>query len=132
VKKTISDMINSKWSIPDIIDSEITRLHEKIVPVIHGKDGLIYYIEPVDPINTSFTWGSKITEQAKNIVPFTTIYTLHSSHPVLFKPSMKEVFAFLQSHKDIDKVVAIETTFAEHHPSGYGNIGRTILYRKLV
>lgn len=86
------------------------------------------YLAPKDTIKQSFSFSSEYGELAKGLYHMTQAEGLTSSYPGIFKPSMKEVFAFIQHYHRIDEVKAIRVEFAGHHSSGDGNRMMIYLY----
>jgi hypothetical protein len=121
-----------EWKIPVITDERLEELLKRISPVVRNSDknNKLYYIEDVDPKTQAFTWSPTFTKKAKKLVEIGYTFSLHSSYPGLWKPSMQEVLAFIQDIPNIDEVTAVEVTFVEHHQSGNGNIGKVTLYKK--
>jgi len=122
--------LRENWKFPKISNAKITELSSKIKPVVLNEENKLFYIEDVDPVRTAFTWDPTFTNEATDLEEIDTVYTLHSSYPGLFKPSMEEIFCFIQNREDIDNIVAVSVSFLEHHNSGSGNIGTTILYKR--
>lgn len=72
----------------------------KIGPVTL-REGELWYIEAVDPVGMSINWDPKPTVRA-HLKEIGKVPTLHSyGAPVLFKPSVAEVFACLIRDPDI-------------------------------
>jgi hypothetical protein len=130
--KTLKEITNN-WNIPEIGFIRLSNLFNQIKPiVIHPSDNKFYYLEDVDPIKQSFVWNMVFTKKAKKLEKFDTVFSLHTSYPGLWKPSMEEVFAFIQNHPKINETVAVSVEFLDHHESGNGNIGKITLYRKKI
>jgi len=126
----ILQQLKKEWKIPDLSESRLEKLVKQIKPIVSNSsdNDKLYYIEDVDPVEQAFTWDPTFTDESKELMLIGKTYSLHSSYPGLWKPSMEEVFAFIQNHKDIDKVVAISISAYSQHQSGNGNIGLVSLY----
>lgn len=126
----LDDYIVDKFEIPKIEKTRLDDLMKQIRPMglKEVKDGLfqLTYLEPLDPIKESFAFGQKWLKPAKKLYLMTQYIGFTSSYPSFFKPSMEEVFAYIQDYSRIDEVKAFRVEFAGHHPSGEGN--RMVIY----
>jgi len=129
---SLKNIVND-FDFPEISNEKVIEMFKKIKPVIRNKFDILMYIEDVDPIERSFTWDPKHTLEADNLELITDkeCFMLSESYPGLWKPSMKEVFSFLQDNFYIDEIAAVEINFLAHHDSGDGNIGRVKIFRKV-
>jgi len=124
------EKLREDWKFPRISNLRVNELSSKIKPVVLNEENKLFYIEDVDPVRTAFTWDPTFTDEATDLEEIDKVYTLHSSYPGLFKPSMEEIFCFIQDREDIDDIVAVSVSFLEHHNSGSGNIGLTTIYKR--
>ena len=116
-----------------ISDSKTHKLHKKLKPVVR-KEGRLYYIEDIHPIDTAITWAPIITRLADDLEEYERIPFFSFSYPLLWKPSCKEVFNAIENNKDIiDNCVAFEV-IQDHMDTveGKGNYGTAIFYKKAV
>jgi len=120
--------LTNNWEIPELSEERLSELVAQIKPMVKKENGDLYYIEDVDPVKTAFTFSPTFTKKAENYVKIGEAFSLHSSYPGLWKPSMEEIFSFIQNHKDIAIVNSVSVSFLDHHESGNGNIGRISLY----
>jgi len=128
----LENIIN-KWEIPTIEKEEVNMLFKRIKPILRKDNGNFFLIEDVDPFKTSFAFNPKYKKKVKTkkLVEVGSAFSLHSSHPSLWKPSMEEVFAFIQNHPYIEDTNVVSIEFIDHHKSGNGNIGKITLYKIL-
>jgi hypothetical protein len=132
--------------IPEISDERLAELNARIKPVVrmarirtwmdHGDfvtgshllgkwqpwdQGELFYIKPCDLRTVAFPWAAKRTKKANKLVEIGRITTHHTyGYYGFFKPSIAEVLAVVQSHPDIDRVVAYEVC----GPSNADDLGK--------
>jgi len=127
--------IVDKWDIPKITNSKLKCLFKRIKPImLNPKYNDFYYIKKVNPKKKVFIYKPKFKKSAKvgkKLIKLGQTFSLHGSHPSLWKPSMEEVLTFIQDEPYIEKVVAISIEFLAHHESGLGNIGKITMYGKI-
>lgn len=113
-----------------ILDDRITELNEILKPVIR-KDNKLYYIEPVDPARTAFTWNPVTTDEAIDLEEYSRVPFFSWSLPSLWKPSIKEVFVEIQDNSlIIENCVAFEVVHSCIDEEGRGHLGVAIFYKK--
>ncbi len=94
--------------IPPISDELIKQLSERIKPLVEH-EGVLFYIEEVDPRDIAFTYSPTRTNQANSLEPVVSMPTLHVyGAPAFFKPSVAEVLAQIPAGYT-DQVVAFQT-----------------------
>lgn len=126
-----------KFEIPEITEEKLLKMYETIKPLVYDPDkGKMRYISlDVDELrNTAFTWSpiflSSPTIDIAKLKSFKTVRFLTSSYPMLWKPSVEEVFAFVQSDEEILKdAVAFSVEYIAIHESGEGSIGFATFYK---
>lgn len=93
--------------VSDISPEDMARRLTTIRPVIRIAHSL-YFIEPMDPFNTSILWNPKFQEMALLMVPVAEITTYHT-HGLdrKFEPNIVEVLAAIPAELVV-KVVAFE------------------------
>lgn len=127
----MNTVIKGEVNVPEINDTKLNSLCERILPVVR-KNGALYYIEPVDPRKTSYIWSPTITTEATGLKEFIKINTIHKcSYYGFFKPSVAEVLA--QIPDDIlDKICAFEIDGSNVgiFQNGCGHSAITTLYEK--
>ena len=128
------------FEIPAISDELIEKLSQTMKPVVEVDDHL-FYIEPVDPRRTAFTWSPTVTNHADDLEFVAVIPTLHKcGSGVFFKPSIAEVLAQIPAGY-IDQIVAFRTTITEEQVPDWTDaerqafnwsyhLGSTTLYKR--
>lgn len=129
-----------KFKIPEISKEKLESMYETLKPMVYDKEhGCLRYIElnieAGNLINKAFTMHPDFVPNEKNrrpkLVAFDSVRFLSSSYPALWKPSVEEVFAFIQDNKKLLKdAVAFSVEHIAIHESGEGNIGNATFYKR--
>lgn len=131
--------------LPKILDKRLEELREYIKPVERfsrltdenklerDNDGVLYFIEDVDPRSETFTIKPKPTQRAEEVnpIPYKLIKTVHRyGAPVFFKPSVAEVLAQI-TDDDTRRCIAFETVHLGFTDDSSYHTGLTKLYERL-
>ena len=130
----------NKFEIPEITEEKLLKMYESIKPVIYDKSVHMYRtvilnIDKGESKNKAFTYSPEF-EKDNDINPeeleyIKTIEFISESYCGMWKPSVKEVFAFAQNDEDIIRdAFVFQVEFEGHHDSGRGNIGIASFYRR--
>lgn len=129
-----------KFEIPKISEKKLEKMYETLKPLVYdAKTASFRHIElnveagnlrnkafPLEPDFTPIGKGRK-----PKLVAFDSAKFLSSSYPVFWKPSVEEVFAFIQDNKELLKdAVAFSVEHVAMHESGRGNIGNATFYKR--
>lgn len=126
-----------KFIIPDIELNKLNEMYKTLKPLVYDvlKEKL-RYIEldaERDQLRvTAFTWNPKFKagRQVK-LKAFKSAHFLSSSYHGLWKPSVEEVFAFIQDDKELlDEAIAFSVECIAIHESGKGQIGLATFYKR--
>lgn len=118
-----------KDKIPQISDTELYALCQRIKPVVE-QNGELYYIKEVNPRNIAFTWSPEPTKKAKDLYELFRQDTHHNyGYYGFFKPTMDEVIAAIPLDR-LDEVIAFQTGVEEVQIDGSVHKTKTIFYGK--
>ena len=133
-------MENIEFVIPEISKEKLESMYKTLKPMVFDKQsGYFRYVElnveAGNLTNTAFTWEPKFVPEKKsrkpNLIAFDTVEFLSNSYPAFWKPSVEEVFAFIQDNKELLKhAVAFSVDHIAMHKSGLGNIGNATFYKR--
>lgn len=127
-------LVSEKFELPKISKEEVAALAKRIKPTIRSAEGQLSYIKEFDNVDDmfkkSFTWEPEVTEPADDLVEVDRTFFLSTGYPAMWKPTISEVFAFIQDMPNIDLICAFETDYISQHKTGEGSIGRVKLYMK--
>lgn len=141
--------------IPEISDERVAELYALIKPVIRFQhkgyefpplggwklsdivpdkdDGLLYFIEDVDPYKAAFTVYPKPIRQAEDLEEFDAILTWHTwAYYGFFKPTIAEVLAQIPE-QHLERIVAFQTltNVAIDNIVGNYHVAITVLYERI-
>lgn len=126
-----------KFKIPDIPLDKLNEIYKTIKPLAYDSEkGKLRYVEldaEKDQLRvTAFTWKPKFKAgRQAALKSFKSAHFLSSSYHGLWKPSVEEVFAFIQEDKEIlDNAVAFSVEHIAIHESGQGQVGLATFYKK--
>lgn len=128
---------SSKFVIPNIELKKLNKMYETLKPLVYDKQKeKLRYIElnlEEDQLRvTAFTWNPKFKKgRQAALKSFKSAHFLSSSYHGLWKPSVEEVFAFIQDNTEILKdAVAFSVEAIAIHESGKGIIGLATFYKR--
>lgn len=128
------------FKIPEISKEKLDSMYETLKPMVYDKEhGCLRYIElnieAGNLTNKAFVWEPIFAPISKSkrpeLIAFDSAKFLSSSYLALWKPSVAEVFAFIQNNEELLKdAVAFSVEHIAIHESGSGNIGLATFYKR--
>jgi len=112
-------------TIPDITDSRIAVILNRVKPVVETKPGYYREVVLVDPRGMAFLWDPKLVGEPLRLKALRRVRTYHTwGSPALFKPSLAEVCAFLQN-QDLEGAThfCLEADDGLHKPDACNSSG---------